>query len=303
LKNFEKYSILIGIIVLFAFQYLTASEKSKIDSLRSHIINYVNSKHAEIGVAIYGLESGDTITIGNEKHYPMQSVYKFHLALAILNQVDKGVFSLDQEIFIRKKDLNSKTWSPIRKKYPKGNIKMKLSEILIYTIAMSDNNGCDILFKLLGGPQKANDYIKSLGIQEISIKATENEMHKSWKAQFTNWTTPLAAVQLLYKFYTQNILSKNCFNFLLEAMVNSSNSSLRIKGQLPKETIVAHKSGTSDTNDKGIQAAVNDIGIVTLPDGRHFAIAVFVSNSKEEFETNESIIAEISKLTWEYFTK
>jgi beta-lactamase class A len=66
-------------------------------------------------------------------------------------------------------------------------------------------------------------------------------------------------------------------------------------------TLVAHKPGTSDTNEQGVTAAVNDIGIVTLPNAKHFAISVFVSNSKENGETNEKIIADISKLTWDYF--
>jgi hypothetical protein len=43
------------------------------------------------------------------------------------------------------------------------------------------------------------------------------------------------------------------------------------------------------------------IGIVTLPNGAHFAISVFISNSKENSETNEEIISDISKLTWDYF--
>jgi beta-lactamase class A/beta-lactamase class A VEB len=53
----------------------------------------------------------------------------------------------------------------------------------------------------------------------------------------------------------------------------------RLKGQLPRGTIVAHKTGTSGTNKTtGITAAVNDIGIVFLPNGGHFFISVFANN-------------------------
>ena len=76
----------------------------------------------------------------------------------------------------------------------------------------------------------------------------------------------------------------------------------RLKGQLPEGTVVAHKTGSSGTNKTtGITAAVNDIGIVFLPNGEHFFISVFVSNSKEDFDTNEKIIADISKAAWDYF--
>jgi beta-lactamase class A len=84
-------------------------------------------------------------------------------------------------------------------------------------------------------------------------------------------------------------------------MSGTSTGKGRIRGQLPEGTPVAHKTGTSDTNKQGITAAINDIGIVTLPDGRHFAIGIFVSNSKENEATNEKIIADITKLAWDYF--
>ena len=126
-------------------------------------------------------------------------------------------------------------------------------------------------------------------------------MHKDWDAQFSNWTTPKAATDLLVAFYTKNILSDSSFNFLLKTMIETSTGKNRIKGQLPEGTIVAHKTGSSGTNDEGITAASNDIGIVTLPNGNHFAIAVFVSKSKENDETNEKIISDIAKVTWDYF--
>ena len=75
----------------------------------------------------------------------------------------------------------------------------------------------------------------------------------------------------------------------------------RLKGQLAKNTIVAHKTGSSGANKEGLTAAINDIGIVFLSNGKHFFISVFVTNSKENAETNEKIIAEIAKVTWDYF--
>ena len=71
---------------------------------------------------------------------------------------------------------------------------------------------------------------------------------------------------------------------------------------MPEDTIVAHKTGSSGVNKTtGITAAVNDIGIVFLPNGEHFFISVFVTESKESAETNERIIADIAKVTWDYF--
>ena len=289
------------IILLIAFILNTSFSigKCNLDSLRTEITAYLADKKAEVGVGVMCLESGDTMTIGNQRKYPMQSVYKFHLALAILDMVDNGKLSLEQKFTLTKKDLPPNTWSPIREKYPDGNIELTLSDIIDYTVAQSDNNGCDILFRLTGGPKAVEKYIKSLGIEPISIKTTEEQMHKAWKVQFTNWTRPLAAVQLLAQFYNGRILSAECFSFLYNSMLGTKTGPKRLRELLPKGTETANKTGTSGANGKGISAATNDIGIITLPGGRHVAIAVFVSNSKENHDTNERIIAEIAKMSWD----
>ena len=86
-------------------------------------------------------------------------------------------------------------------------------------------------------------------------------------------------------------------------MKGTRTGTARLKGQLPKTAIVAHKTGTSGTNDEGLTAAVNDIGIIFLPNGKHYFISVFISKSTEDDEINERIISDISKVTWDYFTK
>lgn len=176
-----------------------------------------------------------------------------------------------------------------------------LSELLQYTVAQSDNNGCDILFRLSGGPEKVNEYIHKLGIKNIAIVATEHEMHQAWNLQFSNWVTPYAMVKLLGLFYKGDILSSTSRNFLLKTMENTVTGPDKIKGLLPPGTIVTHKTGSSGRNAEGIKAADNDAGIVTLPDGKHFAIAVFITHSSESDEENARITAEISKAAWDYF--
>ena len=280
----------------------TAICQSQPDSLRRKIERILFAKKADVGVSILGLEDSDTLTVRGSRHYPMQSVYKFHLALAILHQVDKGALSLSQKIFIKKRDLLPDTHSPLRDDYPQGNINMSLEEILRYTVSKSDNNGCDILFKLLGGTSTVNKYIQSLGVKDVSIAATEEEMHKEWNVQFTNWTTPRAATQLAALYYNQNILTKESKDLLFKIMVETPTGPNRIKGLLPANTIVAHKTGTSDTNEEGVTAVIDDLGIIILPNGKHIILMVMVCNTTENKETNERIIAEISKATYDYFT-
>ncbi len=298
--------VLLMINCSLSYSETTAKSNAKRDVLlnvvqRQKIEQIVTSKKADIGVAIDGLDSKDTLSVNGNKHFPMQSVFKFHIALAVLNEVDKGKLSLNQAIYIKKCDLLPRIWSPLREEYPNGNIKLSLSEILSYTVSQSDSSGCDILLKLIGGPKAVQKYIDSIGIKDFSIQANEEEMAKDWNVQFTNWTTPLSAVQALRKFFERKILSDKSYEFLWKLLVNSKGNK-RISGNLPAGTLVAHKTGTSGINEQGVYAAVNDIGIVTLPNGNHFAICVFVSNSKDDIASNEKIIADITKETWDYFT-
>lgn len=272
------------------------------DSLRQQIEKIVSSKNAIVGVSITGNNGKDTISLNGEKHFPLQSVFKFHIALAVLSQIDKGKFRIDQKIKIHKKDLLPNLYSPIREEYPNGAT-LSISKIIEYTVSASDNVGCEVLLRLIGGLKVVEDYFAANKLKDISIKLNEEQQQADWDLQFQNWTTPIASNETLAKFYYNNnkLLSKKSHDFIWKVMRETETGQGRLKGQLPKGTVVAHKTGSSGANKQGITAAVNDIGIVFLPNGKHYFISVFITNSTENAGTNEKIIADISKATWDYF--
>ena len=210
----------------------------------------------------------------------------------------------NQKIKIEKKDLLPDLYSPIRDEYPNGAT-LTLSKILEYTVSQSDNVGCEVLLRLIGGPKVVEKYCNDNGIKDVSIKINEEEQQANWDLQFQNWTTPKGANEILEKFYSNksNLLSKKSHHFIWKIMKETETGQNRLKGQLPKRTIVAHKTGSSGANKEGLTAAVNDIGIVFLPGGQYYYISVFVTKSTENAETNEKIIADISKATWDYFAQ
>jgi beta-lactamase class A len=291
-------------IAFFSFMFILFSFKGfpQKSVLQAKINQIIKSKKATVGVGILDFENGDTLTTNGKNHFPMQSVYKFHLALAVLNQVDKGKFRLNQDIFISKADLTPNLYSPLRDKYPEGNMNLPLSEIIKYTVSQSDNVGCDVLFKLIGGTEKANKYIHKIGVRDVEILDPEVRIQNDWTLQYKNYSTPFAAVQLLHKFHKEQVLSKSSQDFLYKIMVETTTGPNKIKGLLPREAIVAHKTGFSGKNKEGLTGGTNDIGIITLPNGKQFAIAIFVSNSMENEEINDKIIAEISLAAWDYYS-
>jgi beta-lactamase class A len=250
-----------------------------------------------VGVTILGIESRDSVSYNGSTHMVMQSVMKFPIALAVLHQVDIGKLKLDQTIRISKKDLPP-IYSPLRDKYPDGGVSIAISELLSYMVSQSDNNACDILLKKLGGTKPVMDYLHTLGIKGIAVNASENEMAAAWEVQFTNWCKPADVVHLLDVFYQGNAVSKNSTDFLIKLMLATSTGPKQIKGLLPAGTAVAHKTGSSGTNDAGLTPATNDVGIITLPNGKHLAIAIFVCNSTADEATRENIIAQIAKAAY-----
>lgn len=291
-------------ILFFLFSIVFIKGYSQeIEALKQKFDSIINTKNAIVGVAINGMKVNDRISIHGQRHFPMQSVFKFPIALTILAEVDKGNLSLDQKIDIKKNELLPGLWSPIRKKYPEG-CTLTIAEIIRYTVAFSDNVGCDVLLKLLGEPQVVESYFSSLGFKDFAVKINEETMQSNWDLQFLNWTTLEEANNILRTFYKNKngLLSKESHDFIWNIMKGTKTGKNRLKGQLPKETIVAHKTGWSGKNkETGITAAVNNIGIVFLPNGAYYTISVFITESEEDFKTNEKIISDISKVTWDYF--
>lgn len=288
-------------LLFVALTGTTAAQNT--DVLRQRIQQIVKGKNAVVGVAISGNNGNDTLSLNGNRHFPMQSVFKLHIALAVLAEVDKGMFDPEHLITIRKQDLLPGLYSPLQDKYPEGAT-LPLTEILRYTVSASDNVGCDVLLQLLGGPSVVEAYFKRNNIRDISIKINEKQQQANWDMQFRNWTSPLAANQVLEMYYNnhKHLLSEKSYQFIWQLMRDTETGQHRIKALLPAHTVVAHKTGSSGANPQGVTAAVNDIGMVFLPGGKYFLISVFVTDSKENEASNEKIIADIAKAAWDYFS-
>lgn len=287
--------------VLFSF-FIAYHSTAQTTQLREKIQQLISTKHAVIGVSIVGNNGKNSLSFNGGGHFPLQSVFKYHIAVVVLSQIDLGKLSLEQKIKIEKKDLLPDLYSPLRDKYPDG-VTLTIAELMKFMVTQSDNVACDILLKQISGPQVVEAYFKKYGIQDLSIKINEETQQTNWDLQYQNWTSPKAACASLARFYYNRgkLLSQRSYDFIWNLMKTTETGKNRLRGQLPKGTLVAHKTGTSGTNKAGLSAAVNDIGIVFLPNGQFYFISVFVSNSTENADTNEKIIADISKMAWDHF--
>ena len=277
-------------------------DDKKTDALQKQIGQIASEAKGRVGVKAEILETGESVSLNPSEHFPMQSVYKFPIGMAVLKQVDEGKLKLEQSVKIEKNDFVSPgQHSPIRDKYPNG-VELSVNEILRLAVSESDGTASDVLLKLVGGAQSVQSYLAELGVTEVIVANTEKEFGQDRNVQYRNWASPDGAVKLLRAFYERRGLSEQSQLLLLKFMTESPTGPKRLKGFLPTGTIVAHKTGTSGTY-KGVTAATNDIGIITLPNGQHLAIAVFVSDSQADEKTREEVIAKIAKAVWDEWGK
>ncbi len=268
--------------------------------LQQQFAEIAQTAHGRVGVAAQLLETGETAGLNARERLPMQSVYKLPIGMAVLHQVDQGVLKLDQMIQVSTNDFVPPSgYSFIRDEHPAG-VDMSVRDLLRAMVSGSDGTACDVFLRLLGGAPQVQNYLRSLDITNVTVATTEREMQSDEMVQYRNWAFPEAMVAVLRHLYVGKDLSESSRALLLQWMTETTVFPGRIKGLLPAGTVVAHKTGSSRTVN-GLARTTNDVGLITLPNGQHLAIAVFVSDSTVDMAAREAVIAKITRAAWDFW--
>lgn len=269
--------------------------KPSYSQLQEKIDSLCNMNDVDMGIAVY-LDGKKVCQRNANNTFPMMSVFKLHQAIVVLNTINRDSMSLDSTILVTKEMLRPNTYSPLRDAHPDGNIRLTIEDLLDYSLLQSDNNACDILFSLFGGTAHVQSEMQKLGLCHTQIRWTEDEMHIDETRSTENFCTPEDAVQLV------EIAYKN--DWLRETLTHCITGQNRLPALLPQEegVYIGHKTGTWGTMPNGKVNGINDIGFVILPDGRHYSIAVFCTDSALSFEETESLIAQISLMVYDHIS-
>jgi beta-lactamase class A len=228
----------------------------------------------------------------------MQSTFKLPLGMFVLHEVEQGKLSLDQPIRFLPSDIYPGTYSPLQDMYPKAGVDVPLKQLVELTVGRSDNAAADILLRLTGGPSALQQYLVSLGLKGFAVRDTERTLHDDERLQYRDYAEPVAFVQLLRRLADNSPLNAEHTKFVLDIMTASPSGPKRLRGLLPENTVVAHKTGTSGYVH-GMAAATNDVGLITLPDGRRLALAVLITDAHADEAAVEHTIAAIAKACYE----
>lgn len=199
-------------------------------------------------------------------------------------------------------------------------------------IKVSDNTATDAILGMAGGPERVTSRLRELGIEEMDVDRSEartfadlvgipdtvpeSDLYRynhfrmrdalpdsvrqaarlAYGSDPRDTATPEATARLMAEMWRGAGLTRESRDLLIETMEASRSGPRRLRGHLPGGTPVAHKTGT-------MAAAVNDVGIITLPDGAgHLAVAVYVNTLHRTTYRRERTIAQASRALYDYFS-
>lgn len=237
----------LGWLLAFLAQPAAAATSPELLSLEQQLASLVAGKSGEYGIAALDLHTGKTVSLNGDTAFPMASTVKLAVAAAYLSQVDFGRRTLDQSIGGR-----------------------RASSLLEAMLIRSDNYATDLLISNLGGPKTVQQWVSWHGLSGISIDRTIAQLLSDQRdlRDTRDSSTPLAMIELLKKIETGNVLKPQSRTYLQMLMARCITGSNRIRALLPAGTRVEHKTGT-------LTGLTDDVGFITLPDGRRIAIAIF----------------------------
>lgn len=285
------FTIFLSLLILAFYIY------SKTLNYKLNIFLIKNNVNA--GVAVI---KNDNLTIVNNRKYPLLSVFKYFVAVKVLDNIDKQHLSLDTQISVNKAMVDINTYSPMLKDYKNYPFDISIAKLLEYMISQSDNNACDILIDYIGGVNELEKFIHELGYVEINIKANEKDMNKNIYNQYLNTAYPEDIVLMMKMVKENNILSKSSFDFLEKVMFKTQTGKDKIKAGLPKNVALYHKTGSGSRTPEGIKIADNDAGYVILANGEVYYVAILIKDSHHSDKENARIISDISKLIYQHFS-
>lgn len=282
-----------------------------------------------VGVAAVHLETGRAVYLNRGEAFPMASSYKVPIAVQLLTRVDWGQIRLDSMVTLQPGDLHPGSGT-LTELFDDPGVALSLRNLLELTLLISDNSATDLVLRTAGGPQAVTARMRELGVQGIRVDRPTVHLIGDWlgirelrgddvspqrfselaaavpeaerraaaaafETDARDTSTPEDMALLLQKICRGEGLSSTSAELLLDIMRRSTTGTGRIKGMLPPDVQVSHKTGT-------IGGTTNDVGIIRLPDqAGHVAVVVFVKESERSVEQRERAIALISRAAYDYF--
>jgi beta-lactamase class A len=293
--------------------------------------------NGELGLCVHHLESGERLSLRGDQRFPMASVYKLPICLAVLAAADRGELSLVRTVRLMPKDLRvGPGVDELEELIGTEGYDFTVRQLIEKTLEDSENTTSDALLSLVSAAA-VTDRMAALGVPEIRVDrpevallldfmgASSEEPAAGWtlaeiRARYQSaipsqrsaalarfledprdTTTPNAMANLLAKLHRGEALSPVSTKRILGHMTACKTGNRRLRGLLPDGIAFAHRTGTTDTTD-GITAGTNDVGILTLPDRKGAVlIAAFLRRATGSIDEREAALARVGRLVFDRY--
>lgn len=286
----------VAAILLTACRQPTGVSSDYKAELKKELTAIADSAKGDVGIAL--IYDGDTLTVNNDAIYPMMSVFKLHQAVALCRMFEENGTSLDSVMTLRRSELDPDTWSPMLKDHTGEEISLPMRRLLEYTLIESDNNASNEMFVRLMPPAACDSVIAGIIPRgSFEIRFNEAEMQADHSQAYSNRTSPLGAAILIDRVFTDTLVGKDYQDFIKSALMRCQTGPDKISAALSEREgiTIGHKTGSGYRDDNGRLAASNDVAFITLPDGRHYSLAVFVKDFDGTDAEAAATIARISE--------
>ena len=264
-----------------------------VEALAAHV-------RGRVGVAAADLDGTGQVLINPDMPFPMASTAKVAVAATFLSQVEQGKFRLDQPFPMM---------MPVAERHERSAMAplragpvLPAQDLMERMITRSDNHATDGLITAVGGIGAVNAWLAKNNIVGQHLDHTmatlvrdDGRVNPATTIDTHTASTPRAMLALLAAIDRGGALSPQSRAVLLDTMTRTSTGKNRMRAGLPDGTVFAHKTGT-------LQSVTDDVGIIRLPDGRHLALAIFVTGP-EGHTPHATMIAQITRALYDGYAQ
>ncbi len=313
-----------------AIPNLRAQAPSAIERLRLQIEQAIPAARGDVGVFVKHLETGVEAGVRADEPFPLASAFKLPILVELYAQERAGKVTFDEmhELALTDQHIGS---GDISVNFDLPGVSLSVRNLANLMMMISDNSATDLLLTRVGAAN-VTARMRALGLHGIRVDRTTQELILDYGGQDTarlkgrtakelqplirrppedeaarlardttyasdarDQGSPRDMTRLLELLWRGQVVDRDASSAMLELMKRCRTGTARIKGLLPRDTVVAHKTGS-------VGGTIDDVGIIYLPHGAgHVAVSVLSKRTRAASADVERVIAEISRYVYDYF--
>lgn len=258
-------------------QFTFFQKKKTPDDLAQKINTVIKDEWNDYSIVVENYGSDFALRQSEAEIFIAASINKLPILAALYYLANKGDIDLDATITLQAADIQDYGTGSMR--YDKPGTVYSIKTLAKLMIKQSDNTAAYILANHTIGLSKLADLTTQWGL-------TQTDMVKN--------NTSNQDVAKLFRMIHEGKITDNAHTQEILSFLKDTDHETRLPAKLPDKAVTYHKIGT----EVGV---IHDAGIVT--DGKvTYYIGIFTKETAENEQT-DTLMAEISKMVYEYLSK